>query len=195
MIEPNSQGAEATLAALAPVLAEVYPVTEAAVHFARDFFGEDEKIDSSLFPNLVRYSIKVALNQRGLEAVEEDGTHLNHEILANNGLFLRYGSRHIRIRKADHGSLPTATSTTLKNFYEQRSMLEDSVEVQKLLLLWDLVNGVLEISLACPKEHDSSPHWHVPVPHPAQVHVPEPQPEEPFEFDVPISLPEASTDD
>lgn len=195
MIEPIAQGAEETLAELSPLLSVIYPIAEAAIQESRDFFGDDEKIDRSLFPNLVRYHIKIALNRRGLQAVDEDGTHLDHTILSNNGLFLRFGSRHIRIRKADHGGLPEPNSAALRDFYEQRSMLEEPIAVQKLLLLWDLVDGVLELSLVCPRQYASSPHWHVPVEHPAELHEVETTADEHFEFDVPIRLREASSDD
>lgn len=194
MIEPEDQGAAKTLAELAPVIAILFPAIEAAVHESRDFFPEDSPVDAALFPNLVRYFVKVSLNARGLVAVEEDQPLIKHEILPNNGLYLEYGRRRIRIRKADHGGIPIASSGSLRDFYEQDSLFADAIEFQNLILLWDSVNGVVELKLACPKTRDGDIHWLEPVPHPAETHEATPA-EEAEVFDLPISLPEASSDD
>jgi hypothetical protein len=194
MIEPEGQGAAETLKAIGPVINVAYPAIEAAVQESRAFFPEDRPVDAALFPNLVRYHVKVALNARGLEAVEEDKPLLKHEILPNNGLYLEYGPRRIRIRKADHGGLPVASSSSLRDFYEQGSLFGEAIAFQNLVLLWDSLNGVVELKLACPKTNDGAIHWLEPVPHPAETHEAPPA-EEPKEFDLPISLPEASSDD
>jgi hypothetical protein len=191
MIEPEAQGAEATLEALAPFLAEVFPILDAANAQATDYFGEDAP-DVWLYPDLVRFHAKKGLAARDFEVVEEDSTHLETEVLANNGLLLRYGPREIRVRKADHGSIPAPTSQTLKDFYEQRSLFESAVETQRLLLLWDTPAGVFELTLACPKSGDGAPHWKIPVPHPAEVHAAD-HAREGDDFDLPITLRDAST--
>lgn len=195
MIEPDFQGAEATLEALAPFLGEVFPILEAATAQAIDYFGDDP-VDSALYPNLVRFHAKKSLEQRRFEVVDENLDHVEHEVLANNGLLLRYGPREVRIRKAVHGSIPAPTSQTLKDFYEQRSLLEGAVETQRLLLLWDTPGGVFELSLACPKASDGAPHWKVPVPHPAEIHTSDQDSRATDDdFDLPITLRSVSEDE
>lgn len=198
MIEPTAQGAEATLDELLPVLPLIYRALEGAVQQGREFFGDNE-IDRPLFPNLVRYHVKLALNKRGLTVVDDNEPHLDHKILANNGLLLEYGPRHVRILKADHGALPApGISRTKQQFYEQLSLLEEPIDTQKLILLWDVEGGVLDLQLVCPKsgsERTSSAHWMIPVPHPAEIIETDAPQEAAFEFDLPISLPQAATDD
>lgn len=194
MIEPEAQGAEVTLQELDAVLDVVYPAVEAAIQESREFFKEGDEIDRALFPNLVRYYIKTALSTRGLKTVEDDEPVLEHQILPNNGLLLDYGARTIRIRKADNGGLPVAASKRMQEFYEQLSLLTEAIEHQNLVLLWDLVDGVVELQLVCPKDKGASVHWLTPVPHPAQAHEAIPVGgDEPF--DLPISLPEAASAD
>lgn len=194
MIGPDDQGAEATLEALAPVVEVVFPAAEAAIQSSREFFPEGQAVDAALFPNLVRYHIKVALNSRGLTAVEEDEPLLKHEILPNNGLYLEYGPRRIRIRKADHGGLPVAASRSLRDFYQQDSLFAEDIEFQNLVLLWDMVDGVVELQLACPKKRDGAVHWSTPVEHPAHAHEALTAEKE-EDFDLPISLPDAANKD
>ena len=195
MIPPEAQGAEATLEAIDPFLATVYPILEAAAAQATEFFGESKQ-DVWLYPDLFRFFAKQALEGLPFELVDEEVDRLEHQILANNGLLLRFGPREIRIRKADHGALPPATSQTLKDFYEQRSLFESAVDVQRLLLLWDTPDGVFQLTLACPKSGDGSPHWKVPVPHPAEVHAFDQDTRAAEDdFDLPITLRDASEDD
>jgi hypothetical protein len=194
MVRPGDQGAAKTLQALDPVIKVVYPALEAAVHESREFFPEDRPIDSALFPNLVRYFVKVALTARGLTAVEEDQPLLKHEILPNNGLYLEFGPRRIRIRKADNGGLPAAASRSLADFYQQDTLFDEEISFQNLLLLWDVIEGIVHLQLVCPKTRDGAVHWSIPVAHPAETHKAPPA-EEPQEIDLPIRLPEASSDD
>jgi len=195
MITPDAQGADATLEVLAPFLAEVFPILEAATAQASDFFADGE-LDRALYPNLVRFHAKQALEGRPFEIVDEETDRLEHEVLANNGLLLRYGAREVRIRKAVDGSIPAPTSQTLKDFYEQPSLFGSTVETQRLLLLWDTPGGVLELSLACPKSGDGAPHWKVPVPHPAEVHASDQDARATDDdFDLPITLRDASEDE
>lgn len=199
MIGTESQGADATLDELAPFLDGIYEMVEGAVQEGVAYFDTGDEIarlDPVLFPSLVRYHVKVALELRGMAAVDdEDEAGFDHEILANNGLLLTVGSRRIRIRKADHGHLPIPTSETLRTFYEQDALFKQEVEVQNLLLLWDLVEGKLELQLVCPRQPGVAPHWAVPLTHPAEHQIGAEPTEETFEFDVPITLPEASSDD
>lgn len=121
MIAPEQQGAAFCLEALAPVMAVLYPAIEAADQHARDYFG-DGSVDAALYPNIVRYHVKLALGVRGLSAVDDDSPVLHHHVLANNGLFLEYGPRRLRIRKSDRQSLPPAASKAMKDFYQQDSL-------------------------------------------------------------------------
>jgi len=152
-------------------MAILYPAIEAADQSARDFFGE-RPIDSALYPNLVRYHLKRALAARGLVAVDDDELVLEHKVLANNGLLLTYGSRLIRIRKSDRGTLPAAASQTMRDFYEQGSLFDEAIETQNLVLLWDVATGIVELRLVCPKTRDGAIHWSQSVPHPAEAQPP-----------------------
>jgi hypothetical protein len=195
MISPDHQGAEATLEVLKDEFSEIFSILEAATSQATEFFGDRDK-NVWLYPDLVRYYATEALKGRPFEIVDETRERLEHEVLANNGILLRCGSREIRIRKADHGAIPAATSQTLRDFYEQRSLFESSVETQRLLLLWDTPNGVFELTLACPKSEDGAPHWKVPVPHPAETHASEQDARAAEDdFDLPITLRDASEDE
>ena len=195
MIPPDAQGADATLEALAPFVAELFPILEAAAAQAAEFFGEGDK-DVWLYPDLFRFYAKESLEGRPFELVDEESDRLDHEVLANNGLLLRYGLREIRIRKAENGAIPAATSQTLKDFYEQPSLFGSAVPTQRLLLLWDTSNGVFELTLACPKSGDGVPHWKVPVPHPADVHASDQGARAvDDDFDLPIRLRQTSEDE
>jgi hypothetical protein len=195
MIEPEEQGADATLETLASFLGEVFSILEAATAQATEFFGDKQR-DLWLFPDLVRFFAKQALQDRAFEVVDEETDRLETEVLANNGLLLHYGPREIRVRKADHGSIPAATSETLRDFYEQPSLFGSAVDTQRLLLLWDTPGGVFELTLACPKTRDAAPHWKVPVPHPAELHAIDDDTRATEEsFDLPIRLRDVSADE
>jgi hypothetical protein len=202
VLRPEDQTPEATIEALGSIWPIVYPAMEGAVQQALEFFG-DGAIDRPLFPNLVRYHVKVALNSGGLTVVDEDDDQprLEHSILSNNGLLLAYDHRRIRIRKADHGELPgPGHSETLRRFYQQQLSLIDGVEVeiQKLMLLWDVRGSDVDLRLACPKGgvgHKAWAHWIVAVPHPAETYEAPQTQDDSFEFDVPITLPKAVTDE
>jgi hypothetical protein len=192
MIEPDEQGAEATLNALDGLLAVVFPILEAAAARVNEL--EDEAADVWLNPCLFRFYAKKGLEERQFEVVDEGVERMEHEVLANNGLLLRYGRRDIRIRKADHGAIPAATSQTLRDFYEQDSLFGQAVETQRLLLLWDTRDGAFELTLACPKNGSGAPHWKASVPHPAEIHVAaEGAAEE--DFDLPMQLRDAIDDE
>jgi hypothetical protein len=195
MIPPEAQGADATLEALAPFVAELFPILEAAAAQATEFFGDRDK-DVWLYPDLFRFYAKESLEGRPFELVDEQRDRLDHQVLANNGLLLRYGLREIRIRKAENGAIPAATSQTLRDFYEQPSLFGSAVATQRLLLLWDTPHGVFELTLACPKNGDGVPHWKVPVPHPAEVHASyQGARAADDDFDLPIKLRETSEDE
>lgn len=178
----------------------VYRSIEAAVQLATEFFGEDSAIDRPLFPNLVRYYVKLDLSRRGLQVVDDDEPHFQHKILANNGLYLTYGDRRARILKADNGCLPAPGASIAKqHFYDQGTLFQGTaVPHQNLVFLWDVVRGALDLHLVCPRDGDqrtSAIHWMVEVQHPGEVYeAPEPK-EESFEFDIPITIPESAADD
>ncbi len=197
MISPEAQGAQATLEALRALLSELWAMLDAATTEAAHYDGfQDESPDRALYPNMVRFHLKKALQSHRLEAVEEDEHRLEHEVLPNNGLQLHYGPWDIRIRKAVQGTIPAPTSQTLKDFYEQPSLFGADVESQRLLLLWDTPGGVLDVSLACPRSGDGAPHWKVPVPHPAYVHASDQDARAAEDdFDLPITLRDASEND
>jgi hypothetical protein len=198
MIKPDAQGAEATLAELSPIMPTIYRTIEGAVQQGLEFFGDDP-VDATLLPNLVRYYAKETLGAAGLRVVDDGEPVLAHRILPNNGLYLEYGERRIRILKADHGGLPApGLSHAKQQFYEQLSLLEEPMATQNLVLLWDVVAGVVELQLVCPRwgsERATSVHWAIPVPHPAATIASAETEDEPFEFDVPIDLPRGATAD
>lgn len=159
----NSQAAQFvidTLGELPPILHEVM---DKAVTESRTFFEErGEKINTSLFPNLVRYFAKRQLEDPyyksfGYQVIE----------LCNNGLFINYEDKgcvyRIRILKADEdGELPVHNLSEIKkDFFTQNNPVLPGMEnlepfvltsLLKLVIIWEVDQNYIltTFQLVCP---------------------------------------------
>lgn len=168
----NSQAAQIVLDALGPIPPVLHEIMDKAVTEARTFFEErGEAVNSSLFPNLVRYFARQLLN---------DAYHksLGYQVgeLSNNGLFILYEDKgfvyKIRILKADEdGDLPVSNlSETKKDFFKQGYPILPGMEnielfvstsLIKLVIIWDVnLNYILNtFQLVCPNGESGDAHF------------------------------------
>jgi len=121
----------------APLLIVVHNAFEAAAIRSLEFFApkrgsrkqrpiDPESVNSALFSALVRYYVRLSLNEKGYEANEEefdgiDPKDVPYDIdnLPNNGLLLKYADYQLRIRKKYYGKLPNAATSAMQDFYQQ----------------------------------------------------------------------------
>jgi hypothetical protein len=178
-----------------PILIVVHNAFEAAAIKALEFFvprtrgrGKRGEIDpasvnSSLYSALVRYYVKTALNDKGMDASEEeqngiDPRDIPYDVdnLPNNGLLLKYGDFEFRIRKRYYGRLPNPATAAMQQFYQQRLPFEtaaaDALKKLHLMILWssDSHFRFSRLDLVLPTDGDpkfSEWEWRRKVPHPA----------------------------
>lgn len=157
----------------------VWAVLEVANERSVAFFAQiDDGIprvwDPSVHAGLVRYFAINLLDRLGIKAAieEADEVPFDRIDLANNGIYLRHGRYHIRIRKASDGKLPAPSSAAQVAFYLQEVPLPGitiSTDYVNLLLLWDVVtpeHALKDLVLACPKNVNDK-HWGESLNHPA----------------------------
>lgn len=175
-----------------PFLIVVHNAFEAAAIRAIDFFkpskGRRRVVDpalvnSSLFSALVRYYVMKALNEKGLNAQEEecngiDPADIPYDVdnLPNNGLLLTYENFEFRIRKRYYGKLPNPLTRAMQDFYQQVLPFAESQEVAKLhlMLLWNADAHFRFSGLHMVLPTDGSPKfsewdWRRKIPHPASL--------------------------
>jgi hypothetical protein len=196
---PTNTDPDEVIRRTAPVLVAVYKAFEAAAITSLEFFApkrgrrkrgpiDPETVNSSVFSALVRYYVRLALNEKGLDTSEEDFTGVDPldvpydlENLPNNGLLLKYAGCQLRIRKKYYGKLPNPATSTLQDFYQQSlpfgPMLVDGDEVPpplKLMILWNCDSHYHFSGLDLVLPTDGGPkfsewEWKRKVPHPATL--------------------------
>jgi hypothetical protein len=175
MERTNLALAEKVLKKLEHISPVLHDVLEKAVTQARLFFeARGQKVDSSLFPCMVRYEAKLLLDSKKYRRAGYTFT-----VLSSNGLLVIYDYEgclyRIRVRKADEeGDLPTDNlSKTLKDFYNQPEPyfpgfspeeINESIispRLLRLMIVWDVdKNFVLgDVFLACPKNDSGELHF------------------------------------
>lgn len=182
----NPHAARLVLEKLGHLPATADKVMDKAVTVARTFFEERGlPVDTSLFPNLVRYEAKLLFGEPEARAA---GYQL--AVLSNNGLQLVY--RHdgtlysIRVRKADEdGEVPTKNlSETVKQFCKQDDPFLPGMELDRweefenqavflspellnLFIIWDVDShfGYTGCGLACPKDEFGNLYFADQIPH------------------------------
>jgi hypothetical protein len=168
----NSQAAQFVISALDELPYLLHKVMDEAVTESRTFFeGRGERINTSLFPNLVRYFAKQLLENAyykslGYQVVE----------LCNNGLFIIYDHNdciyQIRILKADEdGGLPVHNlSEVKKDFFKQANPVLPGMEDLtpfvltsrlKLVIIWDVDHNYIltTFQLVCPNGERGNVHF------------------------------------
>ena len=139
-------------------------------------------VNSSLFSALVRYYVMKALNEKGLEARQEekcegiDPKDIPYDVdnLPNNGLLLTYSDYEFRIRKRYYGKLPNAATQAMQDFYQQSlpfSDVDQTVQKLHLVLLWNSDSHFHFTGLHIVLPTDGGPNFQsgpgVEIPHPA----------------------------
>ena len=175
--------AEEAIFDLRPLTDILYPVLEAATAEARDFFeARGEPVEPYHYASTVRYVAKRLLLAQGHQA-EYDLDHV-----PNNGLKMYFGLIDVRVRKVDRRQVDNrivlapspGDSTVLQQFYSQQGSLicVGGAPVMpsrlNLLVLWETVNGYLELFASCPKSGLNSrksveEYWWAAIPHPASA--------------------------
>jgi len=114
---------ESALDTLGPVLLIIRRALEKGTAHVQSYSEwQDEPIDRSLAPSLVRHKAKAFLLEKKQEVTEEPG--FETEPLANNGLCLRANGFQIRILKSENGSIPPPGPSQARNrFYSQQMTL------------------------------------------------------------------------
>lgn len=163
MKRTNPEVAQIVLEKLGQVSPTISHIIDEAIIVARKFFEDREsKIDSYLFPSLVRYEAKQLLELPEFKSLGYEFTSLS-----NNGLYIIYKHEgcyyKIRVRKADEdGELPVQNlSKTLKAFYKNPLLptieenLNDFIAPERLnlVVVWDVDrNHILQnVHLVCTK--------------------------------------------
>jgi hypothetical protein len=116
-----------------PLLILVHNVFEASTIRALEFFAprrgrrknapiDPQNVNSALFSALVRYYVMLSLNEKGIEAQDEDFSGIDpQEVpfdldnLPNNGLLLRHTDCQFRIRKKYYGRLPNPATAAMQD--------------------------------------------------------------------------------
>lgn len=170
-----------TYAEVSPIIPVLHRALEYGCGRGKEFFDNEKCArDPFLFPDLVRFFGKRFLQSEGVNAEERDFEMHN---LANNGLSILFADYHIRVLKADNGSVPTpGVSKKKADFYNQQmSLLPDVTGTLKqtklnIIALWDVdANGNLSgLWLACTRSGGQTKdsvelHWLESLPHPAEV--------------------------
>lgn len=169
---PIEQDPDLTVARLAPLAPVLYKALEVGTIEAHGYFADrKQRVDSYLFPCLVRYHAKMILDDAGHRTQEFEFDRRN---LANNGLELWFGDYRVRILKARNGLLPSpGTSRTKQQFYHQLPLMDQSIESMNLLVLWDHTpTGLAQLTVcrpARPFRYDETPEylWIRPLRNPA----------------------------
>jgi hypothetical protein len=199
MLPPNADPDEVILRT-APLLIVVHNAFEAAAIRSLDFFApkgrgrkrepiDAESVNSALFSSLVRYYVRLSLNEKGLEAREEDFDGLDPrdvpydlDNLPNNGLLLKYADCQLRIRKKYYGKLPNPATVAMQEFYQQslpfgpmpvESLVNGATRL-KLMILWNRDSHFRFSGLELVLPIDGGPkfsewEWRRKIPHPATL--------------------------
>jgi hypothetical protein len=142
------------------------------------FDGKPGGVDRSLLPNLLRYELRLLLEQHGVDARDEEDDEGDWDApgvqrLANNGLMLHLlgGRVRMRVRMHDQGRLPVpGHSKTLCAFYNQLLIPDDAPVAEiRLVATWSWCHTGLEaLTIHCPrsgyaKRESVTEHWRMPV--------------------------------
>jgi len=197
MLPPNTDPDE-VIRRISPLLIVVHNAFEASAIQALEFFApkgrrrsgpiDPDTVNSPVYSSLVRYYVREALNERGLEAREEeldaiDPADVPYDVdnLPNNGLLLKYADCQLRIRKKYYGRMPNATTTAMQDFYQQSfpfgPVAVDSGAVHprlKLMILWNRDAHFRFSGLELVLPTDGGPkfsewEWRRKIPHPATL--------------------------
>lgn len=181
-----------------PLLILVHNVFEAATIRALEFFAprrgrkkngpiDPSTVNSALFSALVRYYVMLSLNEKGIEAQDEDFSDFAPEDvpfdldnLPNNGLLLRYADCQFRIRKKYYGRLPNPATFAMQDFYQQglpfgpMAVEDNPLPLLKLMILWNRDSHFRFSGLDLVLPTDGGPkfaewEWKRKVPHPATL--------------------------
>lgn len=130
---------------------------------------QDEPIDRSLAPGLVRHKAKAFLLERKQEVTDEPGFEdeqgFRTEHLANNGLCLRTNGFQVRILKSENGCIPPPGPSQARNrFYSQQLTLPgmegymDEPDPWGIIVHWtvDEDYNLLRLGLSMPKSGGKS---------------------------------------
>src|SRR5439155_21790233 len=115
-------GPHTVLADIRAPLQRIVEAIQGGVPETRAFFLEHrrEPIDRNLFPDLVRYHVKCALQRLGHHAEDDtEPEEFQERALARNGLVVHSGWYEVRILKSDRGALPRPHSSKRQQFYNQ----------------------------------------------------------------------------
>lgn len=183
-----------------PLLIVVHNAFEAAAIRSLEFFApkrdrrkrgpiDPETVNSALFSSLVRYYVMLSLNEKGIEAKDEDFTGIDpQEVpydldnLPNNGLLLKYTDCQFRLRKKYYGRLPNATTGAMRDFYQQClpfgpvavGNVGNGLPPLKLMILWNRDSHFRFSGLDLVLPIDGGPkfaewEWKRKIPHPATL--------------------------
>jgi hypothetical protein len=129
---PEYPTIESVLEELQPLLETLTDAcSEGTIHVGKYAESENEPIDYTLAPNLVRHKIKRYLTVRGQNATnEEEEPNFTTDGIPNNGICIKVSGFVVRVLKsADDGSVPSpGDSLPRQNFYNQRQALLDFEE-------------------------------------------------------------------
>jgi hypothetical protein len=192
MLPPNSDPDE-VISRTTPLLILVHNAFEMAAIRALEFFAPHkrrrkkrlaapETVNSALYSALVRYYVKLALNEKGIVANEEEHEGINPsdipydlDNLPNNGLLLKYTDCEFRIRKKYYGKLPNPATRAMQDFYQQSlpfPELASAIQRLHLMILWNADSHFRFSGLELALPIDGGPkfaewEWRRKIPHPA----------------------------
>src|SRR5262245_37373046 len=131
MLPPNA-APDDVIRSATPILMVIYNAFEMAAIRSLEFFASNKKgkgkkretdpaaVNRSLFSALVRYYVRLALNDKGMEASDEEQTGIDPkdipydlDNLPNNGLLVKYDYFDFRIRKKYYGRLPNPVTNAM----------------------------------------------------------------------------------
>jgi hypothetical protein len=199
MLPPNADPDE-VIRRTAPLLIVVHNAFEAAAIRSLEFFApkrgrgkqgpiDPTSVNSALFSSLVRYYVRLSLNEKGMEANEEDFAGIDPkdvpydlDNLPNNGLLLKYADCHLRVRKKYYGKLPNPATSAMQDFYQQSfpfgpvavDGLGNGSARLNLMILWNRDSHFRFSGLDLVLPTDGGPkfsewEWKRKIPHPATL--------------------------
>jgi hypothetical protein len=168
---PEFPSLESVLETLQPLLVTLTDAcSEGTIHVSEYANSQNEPIDYTLAPNLVRHKVKRYLTARGQDAKnEEEEPDFKPDGIPNNGICIRLPGFVVRVLKsADDGSVPApGDSLPRQNFYNQRQAILDFEEFRNgnkqaqptwgVIFHWlvDKDYNLLRLSIALPTSHAS----------------------------------------
>jgi len=206
MQTPQTPDPDDELQHLAPLMPLLFEGFEIATERACQFFeAESKPVNGALFAPLVRYHVREFLQDKG-QVVDD----FDREEMFNNGLCVTFGTRRIRMWKADDDTLPPPGSSLVKQSFLSQQLSWSLLDGQSprlitlnLVILWN-VDGQYRLStlyLVCPKwaPHEglaAEAYWARAIPHPAtSIDAVQRAPSETKSKDLPIEIYEAEVAD